>query len=49
MKKELEIREQFKQYNELFSNILEATYFIIKSEALLFKLEIEIHGNKRET
>jgi len=49
MKKELEIREQFKKYNELFSNILEATYSVIKSEALLFKLEIEIHGNKRET
>jgi len=49
MKKELEIREQFREYNDLFSNVLTTTYYIIASESLLFKLEIEIDGNKRKT
>ena len=49
MKKELSIREQFREYNEKFSRKIEVVYSVVCSGELLFKLEINIYGNKRKT
>lgn len=49
MEKELTLREQFRNYELDYSKNLEVKYFVMSTDSLFFKMEINIYGNERET
>ncbi len=42
MQKELDLYDQFREYNLTRGRILEVTYFVIGKKHLIFKLDVEI-------
>ena len=49
MEKELTLREQFRNYELDYSKNLKVKYFVMSTDSLFFKMEVNIYGNKRET
>ena len=42
MQKELDLYDQFREYNLTRNRVLEVTYYVISRKHLIFKLDVEI-------